>query len=310
MNEIVINNPKNFIDAISLDNEKIYSTIDEYIFRGQSNSKWKILPSIFREDVKLYDESGKIKKSKYWSNRNQVETEFFMIEKFIKELNINGFHVPNEEILNINNTHIESIEFLTSIGRGKTWPTKEYLGVLSIAQHYGMPTRLIDFSYDPFVALYFAAKDFLEKGGSEEICIYALNKNSYALSNFKFSNIVDCSIEEKSGNSETQMYQIVNTPSYYNKNLKSQKALFLAYVHYGFRANKPFKPISVEKYLSEGYNEKSNYKFIIDAKYSEELLYLLEKRFYSISTLFPSIESCVKNTFDRLNFEEYLNRRI
>lgn len=41
------------------------------------------------------------------------------------------------------------------------WPDSDFYEVISLAQHYGIPTRALDWSYDYRVALYFAVKNIL-----------------------------------------------------------------------------------------------------------------------------------------------------
>ena len=305
MERIRYRTAKKLFSDLSLNSEL---SNEGFIYRGQANAEWALIPSAFREDKSHLLRFTFLNSLGERTNREQVEAEFYTILDFIKELNLNGFHVPNEDILNLESCAMKYIEYDAKIGRGEyIWPAKEWHSVVALAQHFGIPTRFLDFTYDPYVAMYFAVKDVLENKekylNSEDIAIYAINSSSMKELSFTDNfGIQEYGFLDKSKENR-RLYQIIKAPASFNQNLRNQRGMFLGFFEKNFKKNMKFEPFSVEEYLEEVKASKS-YKLVIRKKHASELLELLHSRFYSASTMFPGIEGCVKSIYERNNFEQ------
>lgn len=123
-----------YIDDVEELVKIINSFSNNYIYRGQSDSNWLLKSTLER----IIGEKFK--------------TDFAKYEGMSLNLFKNKFHLYDNS-----NTRPE---------------TK--LGWLSIMQHYGVPTRLLDFTTSPYVALYFAI-EAARKQDEKNLSLYAID---------------------------------------------------------------------------------------------------------------------------------------
>jgi len=105
------------------------------------------------------------------------------------------------------------------------WPRLELRSMLALAQHHGLPTRLLDWTHDSRVAAFFAARDSLETG-TESLAVYALDRTSAWV--HMFGNALEDFAEKKYGSPSLPRIRLslVTAPAASNPNLRAQRGLF------------------------------------------------------------------------------------
>lgn len=132
---------------------------------------------------------------------------------------------------------------------------------LFLAQHYGLPTRLLDWTYNPLIALYFA-------------CCSNIDKDGVVFQSYEFSR----NIYNENSDIFAFPYITVLYPDMTDVRYKNQNGLFILYPE-------PWK---------ENF-EHIHAKYIVPANSKRNILNKLEKIGITRSFIMPSLDSLCKD---------------
>jgi len=274
---------KEFWDAVSPLGE-FGRKMKGFIYRGESSINWKLLPKILRCDDK--DEP------------NRIYRELRNIINFFLEANYQGLKVPNNKMIYYSPDKIMGTDFF--------WISDEFEETAALAQHYGLPTRLLDWTKDIFVALYFASTGVMEIERKKDniepsLVIYALNyrflkeeikKWNHALTNcirdpfpIKFLNPHYSDNPNIIAQSGVLSYSEVNIKSYSEKTWKTD------YTPLDERLQ---ELVDEDHYYHISNRETLLYKFIIPPAEASVMFDFISHFNYSYSRIFPGYNGIMR----------------
>lgn len=158
--------PARLLDALSTRHPIWQPRPAEWIFRGQADATWRLLPAAFRTTTGF--PSGPALTFRPCKGHGaQLAAELNLIRHFVQCLDHQGLPLPTEHSLKWGNFLLQA-QALVEVGGGSRWPPTDATPLFALAQHFGIPTRLLDWSERPTVAAYFAAVDACERMANNE----------------------------------------------------------------------------------------------------------------------------------------------
>lgn len=169
---------------------------EQIYYRGQNNGTkagWMLLPTFYRER-KIYPNI-----SFYFDKQEELNTIYKFIEK--------------------NYDYFKNIAF------------NDLISIINILQHYGFPTRVLDITQNPLVALYFALEKVEKNDGNEPVIylIYAEKSNAGYLINSELEKFY---YEESEQKKRLNPMVLVNG-CMLSERIRNQKGDFILYYEEG-----------------------------------------------------------------------------
>ncbi len=218
-------NALDFLDALDVNKSELYKTVynepyTEFIYRGHKYHDWSLIPSAYR--ITEEDKDSKMDKVAVYKSGNGP-TQYKEIENFIsfvKGMDELGLSISDSSYNFM--LEAESKELLFDSNEGDPasylkFPKESYYPELALAQHYGVKTRLLDFTTSALTALFFASEnaypfEWLDRDNMHRIGVWVIPKALIWLVSL-----------------EKPYIKFINLKKYQNKYISAQNGVFLNY---------------------------------------------------------------------------------
>ncbi|WP_226597573.1 FRG domain-containing protein [Marinobacter nauticus] len=265
------------IDKNIFEPEGIFDVSDKltnsYVFRGQAQKDWVLLPTAHRENNRLENYTPQpphesLKSDRLEYVKFQTHAEIRSVYLFLEAADHVGIKTP-----------IDYNMFKGQVDGSDEIFKQELLPSIALAQHHGISTRLIDWTESPFIASYFAAESARTQAEGSYFSIICLSTHLLK---------------------DLESIDLVSAPKANNRFLRAQRGLFTiiksANSYYIENGEWPsLESIIALERPSKFYVRHGAIRLSLPVSEAKSLLRLLYKIDISELTIMPSLDNAAKN---------------
>lgn len=305
MKTINVTSAAEFIDHLRLShatwgipvsfNDSTWINREDWAFRGQRDATWRLVPSAFRSTVRLgYEPQAQLPTLAGFSQRDQ---ERQVLNEFLFTADRVGLEVPGD------GTHFRIPQLPNHPPKPglNAWPWDKVLETLAVAQHHGVPTRLLDFSYNPMVAGFFACYGAWEELGRPKLAEAGKLPGDQKVAVWAVRLILLYeSVGYYASNGHQQRVIVVTSPRAKNSYLHNQEGIFLLNLAYDAEGYPPLDATLEDirqEMLQRGFTQfaaEQVVKIELSFQHVPEALARLWNEFYHIARLQPTFDKVVQ----------------
>ena len=197
------------------------ATFQQVAFRGQGDADFQLTPKAFRPNTRLGYGARAINAPDQ-QILIQSRAEYEAVRAFTELADRIGLELPGNISHFRDHRHRRGAEAETFWTQ--SWPEPADLELIALAQHHGVPTRLLDFTFRPLFAAYFGAMDCLDriKSGDQPkaFAVWAIDLRF-------FRYIRETSVQASRGSGPPERIREVIVPRHGNPFLHAQAGFFL-----------------------------------------------------------------------------------